>query len=132
MSKINISALVLLATASSNAADDIPVPVHMQGAFQRAQEKRKAQAEEDAVEMLMELMKSSEQATEIKTNQLRRLRRQEQSLRAEMRELERAKSYAQATGNYLPWAVQVGVISQFCVEAEDRHLCTVPVDWKPE
>lgn len=120
MTTINIVDLVALAKGTTDTHSDIP---ELKGyktveisnpALREAIDRRKQKAEnetiERAAETLVSLLGDAQQTMQHRLQQLRMVRNQEKALLAQIKDINVAQAYANASNNFLPLLVSIGAV----------------------
>ena len=137
MSTINLSDLIALAKGATNTTPDIPelkgyktVEISnpaLKEAIARRKEKEATEAIERAADALVALLDDAQESMEHRLQQLRVVRNQEKALLAQIKKINVAQAYANASNNFLPLLVALGSAPASALhDPETRDLMEVP------
>lgn len=136
MARLNLLSIALL--ASCCVPGEAPVMIsnpNMADALNRAREKKRLQAEEEAAELLLNALNRVESDKNIYRLTIRNLRDQIAQNKAAMDDLDRCMAYGAETSNYIPLFVRMGYGCggrDFGItDTEYVKLSKVPENWKP-
>lgn len=102
------------------------IPEQFREALARVQEEEARMLTDQAAKSVLALYKQSEDHVMNLVGELRQLRRAEQRVLSILGQMNRAKAYGAATGNFLPLAVMMGITPPPGV---NKELLTVPDTW---
>jgi len=102
------------------------IPEQFREALARVQEEEARMLTDQAAKSVLALYKQSEDHVMNLVGELRQLRRAEQRVLALLNQMNRAKAYGAATGNFLPLAVMMGITPPVGV---NKDLLVVPDTW---
>lgn len=121
MSQIQINnAQVLLQLAQALPSDDLgtenmsTMPPALQKAVNALKEEKAAEAMKSAAALILKIYDATESKKKELIEQIREARRAEAMAKANLAELDRAKSYAETSNNYLPLASMIGSFVAGC------------------
>jgi hypothetical protein len=137
MKSINLSDLIALAKGATATTPDIPelkgyksVEISnpaLKEAIARRKEKEASEAIERAADALVALLSDAQTSMEHRLQQLRMVRNQEKSLLAQIKQINVAQAYANATNNFLPLLVAIGSApASVALDPETSSLMDVP------
>ena len=137
MSTIILSDLIALAKGATATTPDIPelkgyksVEISnpaLKEAITRRKEKQASETIERAAEALVALLSDAQKSMEDRLQQLRMVRNQEKALLAQIKRINVAQAYANASNNFLPLLVALGSApASVVLDPETSGLMDVP------
>lgn len=104
----------------------------IQAAIERRQAAAQEKAADEAAEQILELLKDAQSHIYSCVQAVRRARAEEAINLKRIKQFERAKLYASETNNFLPLALQMGVISYSDHSLKNNQdKLVIPDDWQP-
>lgn len=108
----------------------------IKAALDRKFEARRAESAELAADAILKIIDAQEETEAHLVATIRRLRAEEQVVKAKLADLNKARAYADQTNNYLPLAVQSGLPMRTLSilvgqESLPRAAAEIPDDFKP-
>lgn len=115
------NAIIKLADSqfTKEIADFGGLNVDLREALQDMQAQQKKDAAIAAAKEVMGVLNRAEQSIEANVEEIRRARKAEANAKAHIEKINRAKAYGLATNNFVPLAVELGLVNEYNVENKD-------------
>ncbi|MNK09882.1 hypothetical protein D3C87_278680 [compost metagenome] len=97
----------------------------LQNALQNALQKQKDDANEQAANEILHVLNQLEKTVENNVSQIRSYRSMVKKLKDSNDKLNKAKAYGLATSNFVPLAIELGILCKYDLSEDQQHLAVI-------